>query len=345
MSDLVKTKRLTNTWRGLLTALFLSACSSPSIGQINTYNPLKISGPKCEMIELSVKDTDRSREVPLQIYLPAVMDKETVEPAPVIIHSHGLGGTNKTSAFLGKHWGARGYIAIFVQHPGSDDSVWKDVPRLRRFQAMRKAASAENLKLRIGDINAVIVHLENWNTEPDHPLNGRMDLDHIGMSGHSFGAITTQHVSGVTVGKTQRSTNAKIKAAIPMSPSTPRLQNAEKAFGNVSIPWLCMTGTHDESIIGGASAESRQLVYPALPPKDKYELVLFEAEHSVFTERALPNDTKKRNPNHHTAIKAISTAFWDAHLGEDPAAKNWLTTKGPQTIESVLEPKDRWQFK
>jgi hypothetical protein len=73
---------------------------------------------------------------------------------------------------------------------------------------------------------------------------------------------------------------------------------------------------------------------------DRYELVLEGGEHSAFTERALPGERGKRNPNHHRAILAISTAFWDTHLCSDAAAREWLHGRGPR---SVLEEKDRWQ--
>ena len=88
--------------------------------------------------------------------------------------------------------------------------------------------------------------------------------------------------------------------------------------------------------------KSRLAVFPALPPGGKYELVLDRAEHSVFTDRPLPGDTEKRNPNHHRVILALSTAFWDAYLRDDAAAKAWLDGDGPR---SVLEKDDRWQRK
>jgi len=66
------------------------------------------------------------------------------------------------------------------------------------------------------------------------------------------------------------------------------------------------------------------------------------AEHSSFSDRSLPGDTGKRNPNHHRAILALSTAFWDAYLQGNAAAKDWLDGDGPR---SVLEKQDRWQPK
>jgi len=168
------------------------------------------------------------------------------------------------------------------------------------------------------------------------------------MSGHSFGAVTTQAVSGQTMpGGGRPFTDRRIKAAIAFSPSEPRAGSPAQAFGQVEIPWLLMTGTRDVArlagaAIGASSVEERLSVFPALPPGSKYELVLHDAEHSAFTDRALPGDSGRRNPNHHRAILALSTASWDAYLKGDAAARAWLDGAGPR---SVLEPDDRWQTK
>jgi len=209
---------------------------------------------------------------------------------------------------------------------------------------MQKAANLQNALLRFGDIPAVIDQLERWNRSSDSPLAGRLDLKRVGMSGHSFGAVTTQGVSGQrTALGAAAFTDARIKAALAMSPSSPRNGgDPKRAFGGVTIPWLLMTGTNDVGLVGDADVASRLAVFPALPPSGKYELVLNGAEHSAFSDRALPGDKEKRNPNHHRAILALSTAFWDAWLREDAEARAWLDGAGPS---SVLEKQDRWQKK
>jgi hypothetical protein len=127
------------------------------------------------------------------------------------------------------------------------------------------------------------------------------------------------------------------------SPSFPRRGDDDKtSFSSVNIPWLLMTGTNDEAIIGGATADSRREVYPALSAGNKYELVLYKAEHSAFGDRALPNEKEPRNPNHHKAILAISTAFFDAYLRDNNEAKKWV---GSNAVRDVLEEDDIWQWK
>jgi predicted dienelactone hydrolase len=302
------------------------------------YDPSAVAGDRPKILDLVVVDASRERDVPLRVYLP-----RDGSPAPVVLFSHGLGGSREGNAYLGTHWALRGYMAVFLQHPGSDSSVWRDVPPRQRRSAMEQAAGAQNFLLRVRDVKAVLDQLGRWNESPGHPLARRADVRRVGMSGHSFGAVTTQAVSGQRAPGGLSLTDPRIRAAIVMSPSRPRRGgDAAEAFGSVGIPWLLMTGTKDLAPIGGADLESRLAVFPALPPGGKYELVLDGAEHSAFTDRALPGDTAPRNPNHHRAILALTTAFWDAWLREDPDARRWLDGFGPR---SVLESGDRWQRK
>ncbi len=315
----------------------LSPFSGLTAAEYDPLSPLEEQA-KIQWIDLDVDDEIRKRQLPIRVYLPAETTK-----APLVIFSHGLGGNREGSAFLGKHWAAHGYVAVFLQHPGSDDSVWQDQPLRQRMSALQQAASLENYRLRLQDVPALLDQLTKWNAQTGHELFGRMDLTQVGMSGHSFGAQTTQAVSGQSaplIGA--RFTDPRIKAAVIMSPSVPKHGSAEKAFGKVQLPWLLMTGTLDSSPIGNQSPESRTEVFPALPAGDKYQIVLHDAEHSAFTERALPGETGKRNPNHHRVILALSTAFWDAYLKHDPAAKQWLQGDGPK---QVLQPQDQWQAK
>ena len=319
-------------------AIFLCLWLAFAAAHAENYNPLAVDKTFTAVhVEFTVHDAARNRDLPLRIYLPT-----NTAPEPVVLFSHGLGGTREGSVFLGEHWAARGYVAVFLQHPGSDDSVWKDTPPARRLRAMKQAASLDNFLLRVQDVPAVLNQLELWNADKTNALAGRMDLKKVGMSGHSFGAVTTEAVSGETFPlEGQKLTDARITAAIAFSPSTPKSGGAAKAFGAVKIPWLLMTGTKDLAPIGNADMKSRLGVYPALRGAPKYEVELNNAEHSVFTDRALPGDREPRNPNHHRVILALSTAFWDAYLRGDAAALAWLDGASPR---SVMEPDDRWQF-
>jgi predicted dienelactone hydrolase len=325
--------------RPLPGSVLLCAVSLLRAQDAPAYDPLAVTTEALPASHTdTVVDAERARELPLRIFLPAA-----TAAAPVVVFSHGLGGTRDTCNYLGRHWAARGYAVVFVQHPGSDDAVWRDARPRDRMAAMQRAASGKNLVLRGEDVRAVLDQLTVWNADQEHPCHSRLDLEHVGMSGHSFGAATTQSVAGQSMPLLgQKFVDRRIDAALPMSPSSPRVGSVERAFAEVRIPWLLMTGTEDTSPIGDQDVASRLAVYPALPATiDRYLLVLDGAEHSAFTERALPGDARPRNPDHHRAILALSTAFWDAHLRGDRAARAWLHGEGAR---AVLGADDRWQL-
>jgi predicted dienelactone hydrolase len=324
----------------VLLALSLLPLPSTAADKEASYHPLAAKSEGLPApLELTVKDAARQRELPIRIFLPAGTYAD-----PVVLFSHGLGGSREGSAYLGKHWSARGYVCVFLQHPGSDTSVWQGKPVTEILGSMKKALTVENFVLRTKDVSVVLDQITKWNWERGHPLYGRIDMSHVGMSGHSFGAVTTQAVSGqlATSGKA-RFTEPRIKAAIMFSPSSPTVGTAKQVFAQVKIPWMLMTGTKDVvPMLTNTDVKSRLAVFAALPPGGKYEVVLDRAEHSAFTDRPLPGDSEKRNPNHHRVILALSTAFWDAYLKNDAAAKAWLDSDGPK---SVLEKDDKWQKK
>jgi len=228
----------------------------------------------------------------------------------------------------------------FIEKRHSDASVWKGKQQAAAMQAMKQAASPQQYKQRIEDVQIVLTALAKENANPKSNLFRKMDLSKVGMSGHSFGAKTTQAVSGESFIKrvaTAAPQTVKIAAALPMSPSPSARQPPEESFGSVSIPWLCMTGTEDggPTWLVDTKPTDRLKVFEALPKTGHmYELVLFGAEHSAFTQ-------KGKNPNHHRSILATSTAFWDAYLRGNPSAQEWLKQSAP----NVLDKNDVWRFK
>lgn len=309
----------------------------------DNYDPL--ATPNGEAIvpqDLEFTAADRQRLLPLRIYLPKLPTDQPASPQPVILFSHGLGGSRQAASYLGQHWAKCGYVAVFLQHPGSDEAVWNQVPLRDRRQALTQAANKQQLEARKQDVAAVLDQLKLWHEQPAHPLHGRLDLTRVGMSGHSFGARTTQQVSGESLGRRPPSVDPRIRAAVIMSPSIPAVGDPNQAFQHVELPWLLMTGTQDDSPIGNQSPASRRRVYPALPPGNKYELVLHEAEHSAFSDGRRRGDQAPRRSAHHRSIQALSTAFWDTYLRDDPAAKAWLQGPGPR---SILDAADEWQSK
>jgi hypothetical protein len=104
-----------------------------------------------------------------------------------------------------------------------------------------------------------------------------------------------------------------------------------------------MTGTLDGSPIGEMASESRRKVFPLLVNTRAWQVVFDKATHMSFGERektGLAAFRSNSDPRYHKAILALSTAFWDMTLKNDPAAKTWLN--GPDA-KSVLVAEDKWE--
>jgi predicted dienelactone hydrolase len=300
-------------------------------GQTPTY--------KVETISETWADAARDgREVPIKAYLPV----DAQGPRPVIIFSHGLGGTRDGYGYLGEFWASHGYVSVHLQHLGSDDAVWRDARLGQRISAMRKAIKdVSNSLNRPLDVSFAIDRLEALNDETGSPWFGRLDLEHIGMAGHSYGAFTTMAIAGQAyIGRDGQSRNLadeRVDAAIAMSPQAPRDKNQyDASYAEISIPLFVMTGTHDDSIVSPTTPADRRVAFdytpgPADGGPDVYLVTFTDGDHMIFSGRPRrgfdpPAGGDDRVFQAH--ICKSSLAFWDAYLTGDEASRGWLRGGG-----------------
>src|SRR5258706_5091798 len=140
------------------------------------------------------REAGRERDIPVRILAPCRSAAETAGEKdmayPVIIFSHGLGGSREGGALWGRHWASHGYIVVHLQHIGSDEAVWKDKKPHDAVGSMKRAMNLENSRLRIGDVKFALDEMARLRDAGAAPFK-HADLARIGMSGHSFGAQTT----------------------------------------------------------------------------------------------------------------------------------------------------------
>lgn len=263
-------------------------------------------------------DASRDRAVPVRLYYP----DDNKGPYPVIIFSHGLGGSREGYAYLGRHWAGHGYISVHLQHKGSDIEVWRGSSQ--PFQDLQHAAkNVVNAINRPKDVSFVIDQIEKLN-DKEGPMRGRFDLKRVGLAGHSFGAFTTLAGIGQVLGKDHSLADARIVAAIPMSAPVPAevRMNLDDVYRPIKVPVFHMTGTDDHSPIGETTAEQRRLPFDHGAGHPRYLLILKNANHMAFADQQF--NPAGHNHQHHGWILMSSTAFWDAHLKRDPTASTWL---------------------
>ncbi len=288
-----------------------------------TYLAADAPGP-CRVSEWAGewRDAARDRTIPVRIYYPA----QGVGPFPVIVFSHGLGGSRDGYRYLGERWASRGYVSVHPQHPGSDRELLKSGhPYL---SASLAAANPKNALDRPKDVSFVIDQLAKLNGQAGFPLKGKLDLSRIGVGGHSFGAYTALASAGRVlqprVGGPIDLADKRIKACVALSAPVKSKERDCPGYASFKVPCLHMTGTKDDSPIGETPAALRRVPYDCISGADQY-LVTFEGgDHMVFSgrvvERPRPNDARFQG-----LVLVATTAFWDAYLKGDPAAKAYLS--------------------
>ncbi len=287
-----------------------------------------------ESVRYEWHDAKRDREVPVKIYYP----KTGNGPFPIIIFSHGLGGSRDGYAYLGNHWVSHGYVCVHVQHVGSDSAVWQDVPPAERMAALRRAAlNLDNAVNRPRDISFAIDQLTKLNSD-DSLFKHRLDLERIGVAGHSFGGYTTLAVAGEVffgvTGTEHSYADPRVKATIAMSAPAPlNKRDLDASFAKIKIPIFHMTGTRDDSPIGETKAEDRRISFDHIKNAPEYLVIFKDADHMVFSGRTAGMGNGERDAFFQKFILSGSTAFWNAYLKRDTTAKKWLSDGG---FESVL---------
>ena len=283
-----------------------------------------------KVLKYDWQDEARNRTVPIKIYYPE-KSASSPGPYPVILFSHGLGGSRDGYEYLGRHWATRGYVSVHVQHLGSDSGVWKNQPR--PLKAMREAArNPQNSVDRPNDIKFAITMMDQLNQEPG-PLQGLLDMDRLGAAGHSFGAFTTLALAGqVFTGPQGREfsfTEPRLKAVVAMSaPTGAARDKLDQAYGPIKIPCLHLTGTKDVSSIGDTKAEDRRLPYDHIKLADQYLVIFRGGDHMVFSGRKRLFGDSAKDQAFHQLILASTTAFWETYLKNDAQARTWLAQGG-----------------
>lgn len=138
---------------------------------------------------LTLTDEKRDRKLQVYLYKPQQLQSKQV---PVIIFSHGLASRPEDFSKRAEHLASHGYVVAAPQHPGSD---------LTRLQEMfegfyRNIFSVDEFINRPLDISFVIDELEKRNQSE---FEGKLNLQEVGVYGHSFGGYTALAVAGAQI--------------------------------------------------------------------------------------------------------------------------------------------------
>jgi predicted dienelactone hydrolase len=275
--------------------------------------------------DIVLHDAQRNKDLHVKVTYPKADGK-----FPVIVFSHGFGGSKDTYASLTAYWAARGYVVI---QPTHDDSIAQRKANgeihgvMQGFSTLREDISDPAAwRNRTRDVSFVIDSLDE--IERCVPgTAGKLDRSHIGVGGHSFGALTTELLGGLTftprgASKPESLADRRISALLVLSGAGPRQHGVtESSWENITAPLMLMTGTRDMGV-GGLNPDMRIKPYELVHSVHKYAIVLQGGVHMTFT--GMPAKTGVEPAVLFETVEAASTAFWDAYLKNSEAAQTYL---------------------
>jgi dienelactone hydrolase len=280
---------------------------------------------------MDLVDRDRKRTIATRAYYPAKPGRY-----PVIIFSHGFGGSLVIFSNTGKVWASHGYVVLHPTHSDSLAMMDPNVPAadaevMRKFRASRGAVDPTTqaafvkvlddpffIDSRLRDVSYLLHALKTPKAGLDPAVLERADTSRMGMSGHSFGAYTTLVIAGSAL-------SLPVPAPIPtgfgafisMSGQGPgRMALNDDSFKGIVKPFMATTGTRDF----GAAGETppwRLKPYDLSPPGRKYAVVVEGFRHSDFDPT--PGDPAVGERS--AALRKYQLEFWDSALKTDRGAR------------------------
>jgi len=283
--------------------------------------PYKVS----EVGNIILHDAQRNKDLHMRVFYPDAAGKY-----PVIVFSHGAGGSQDCCEELTEHWASYGYITI---QPTHEDSALQ-----------RRSAGEENIKF-MGAVREALKRPELWESRPADisfvlnslgelqkraiQLSGKIDAQHVGVGGHSMGSFATEAVAGATTDLPGRPgvsfADPRVKAALCLSPQGPgQFGLTSSSFTTMRVPFMGITGSRDN--LGPlASAVWHEKPFDLSPAGDKYFVNITGANHMSFiSSRSIAAAGASQAEEIFAYTNSAALAFWDAYLKNDASAKAYL---------------------
>ena len=275
---------------------------------------------------IDLVDPARGRTLPTRIHMPAAPG-----PWPVILFSHGFGGSLSAFGETGRYWAAHGMVVI---HPTHSDSVQVPDPTLpaEDARAVRQALAAAMgarptgaalaevmerpvfLRSRLADIAFLQSLVRARDARLPASVRERIDPARIGMAGHSFGAYLTLVVCGARLSpEPPPPLPSGFRAGMAISgQGSGRLGLKKGAFDRMSLPLFSVTGSRDFGA-AGETPDWRLEAFQSAGPGRQYAAILDGFRHGDFD--APESDPALGKPV--GRLRALQSAFWRATLAGD----------------------------
>ncbi|WP_267384186.1 alpha/beta hydrolase [Cyanobacterium sp. uoEpiScrs1] len=204
--DLKKTLRLSQQIKVIINGTYLFSEAVAELSEIEAQNaapinfvqltdirepgPFKIEKPKRWTLQHKKRNIQwKGQEFYVDVYRPQTQREGRT---PVVIISHGLSSRPEDFAKRAEHLASYGYVVALPQHLGSDVQHLQDL--LEGYT--REIFDLDEFLNRPLDISQTLDELERRNITE---FGGNLNLENVGIFGHSFGGYTVLALAGATL--------------------------------------------------------------------------------------------------------------------------------------------------
>jgi predicted dienelactone hydrolase len=186
-------------------------------------------------------------------------------PYPLIVFSHGKGGIRMQSTFYTVFLASHGYVVIAPDHEG--DTILDQLEE----GDFDPGNTFDDFLLRPEDVSVILDAVED--RADYHPIFGLTSTEVVGVTGHSFGALTSFRSAG---------SDSRIDAIVPQTPVGYGVTQAglETNIEDFGIPIMMMSGGKDETLPSDMHADS---LWEHMK-KPRFHLHLKSAGHFTYSD-------------------------------------------------------------
>ncbi|QQE67193.1 hypothetical protein GFS31_39050 [Leptolyngbya sp. BL0902] len=186
----------------------------PEIWPPSRVNPFSTGPAAVEHWEMLLRDRERNRNIPVDIYW------SQASHGPLVVISHGFGADRRFLAYLAEHLASHGLTVAAVEHPGSNVAALLSMPQAGEAEASRgsRVLPATEFLDRPRDITYVLSRLDRLDRY-SYSLRGRINTNQVTLIGHSLGGYTGLALAGAPLDLRLLSQACKQIDPVRLSPS------------------------------------------------------------------------------------------------------------------------------
>jgi dienelactone hydrolase len=229
---------------------------------------------------------------------------------PIILHSHGFTCDRTLNSETAAELASHGYIVAAVDHEDCHATVFPDSRGARYVPPGSRTDGTNLVPSRIRDLQFLLSQLGEMDTT-DPVLAGRLDLERVGVMGHSFGGGTAAEVGRL---------DTRVRAAALLEPYIDSTFDPVLITNGLQKPFVVVNSTlptHTDLI--GTPAESAAI------SANLYNLAVTNATwfkvagigHFGFSDLAWTQELTSTSSQGATALNASLVWFFDTYLKDE----------------------------